>query len=397
VASRPPAQKERRGRAAWADPVGQTCRDPGAAAQRVAVPAIMRPSGVPSPFISALKLRFRARACCGLGLLMIGCGAANSGSAATGGAGGTERGGSGSTPNGVGGTTGDVAQEGAPSIGACRVFPVDNAWNRDVSTLPVHASSDAFIDSIGRDEHVHPDFGTEWEGAPIGIPVTSVVASQPDVPVVFEAYADESDAGPYPIPLGASVEGGPDSDGDRHVIAVDLADCKLYELYRAFPRNGAWHADSGAVFDLGENDEHPYTFTSADAAGLPIFPGLVRYEEVVLRGELRHAVRFTVSRSRRALIAPARHYAGAGNEADLPPMGLRLRMKQSHDCTGYAAPARVICDGLKRYGMLVADNGSDWYLSGAPDPRWDDDALGDLKQITGDAFEAVETGPIQTY
>lgn len=285
----------------------------------------------------------------------------------------------------------------APAIGACRVFPADSAWNQDVSALPVHARSDVFIDSIGRYGRVHPDFGTEWEGAPIGIPVTAVEASQPDVPVVFTAYGGESDPGPYPIPLDAAVEGGPDGDGDRHVIAVDLDDCKLYELYRAFPRDGQWHADSGAVFELSRNDEHPFTFTSADAAGLPILPGLVRYEEVMLVGELRHAVRFTVSRSRRALVAPARHYAGAGDDESLPPMGLRLRMKQSHDCAGYSRPAQVICAGLKRYGMLVADNGSSWYLSGAPDPRWDDDALGDLKQITGDAFEVVETGPIQTY
>ena len=181
------------------------------------------------------------------------------------------------------------------------------------------------------------------------------------------------------------------------MVAVDLADCKLYELYRAFPQSDVWHADSGAVFDLARNDEHPFTFTSADAAGLPIFPGLVRYEEIVSRRELRHAVRFTVSRSRRAVVAPARHHAGSSDDPSLPPMGLRLRMKQSYDCSGYSEPARVICAGLKRYGMIVADNGSDWYLSGAPDPRWDDDALGDLKQIPGDAFEVVETGPILSY
>jgi hypothetical protein len=326
----------------------------------------------------------------GLCVLVIGCGSAGSGGADLGGSAG---------PAGAAGTasTGEGSAVGAPTIGACRVFPADNAWNQDVSALPVHPSSDAFIDSIGRDDHVHPDFGSEWEGAPIGIPVTSVVASQPDLPVVFTAYGDESDPGPYPIPLAASVEGGAASDGDRHVIAVDLGDCKLYELYRAFPRDAEWHADSGAVFDLNTNDEHPFTFTSADAAGLPIFPGLVRYEEVVLGGALRHAVRFTVSRSRRALVAPARHHAGAGDDPSLPPMGLRLRMKQGYDCSAYSEPARVICSGLKRYGMLVADNGSDWYVSGAPDPRWDDDALGDLKQITGDAFEVVETGPIQTY
>ncbi len=341
---------------------------------------------------------------CGLCVGVLGCGSgdpgstsASGGGAGAGGAGGahvTHRGDE-QDPGGGGPSSGGSA--GAPSIGNCSVFPADNSWNRDVSTLPVHADSDAFIESIGRDAHVHPDFGTEWQGAPIGIPYATVIASQRQVPVVFTAYGDESDAGPYPIPLGAGIEGGPDSDGDRHVIAVDLADCKLYELYRAFPQSDAWHADSGAVFDLTTNDEHPFTFTSADAAGLPIFPGLVRYDEVMLSRALRHAVRVTVSRSRRALIAPARHHAGASDDPALPPMGLRLRMKPSHDCSSYSEPAQIICAGLKRYGMIVADNGSSWYLSGAPDPRWDDDALGDLKQLTGDAFEALETGPIQTY
>lgn len=294
-------------------------------------------------------------------------------------------------------THGGDPNQDASSLDGCGVFPADNAWNMDVSALPVHPDSDTFIDSIGRDDRVHPDFGTEWEGAPIGIPFITVGAGEPRVPIVFTAYGDESDPGPYPVPLDAPIEGGPDSDGDRHVIAVDTSDCTLYELYRAFPRDGAWHADSGAVFDLTRNDEHPYTFTSADAAGLPIFPGLVRYDEVMLDGELRHAVRFTASRTRRALIAPARHHAGASDDPSLPPMGLRLRMKQSHDCSDYSEPAQVVCAGLKRHGLLLADNGSDWYLSGAPDPRWDDGALGDLKQITGDAFEVVQTGAIETY
>jgi hypothetical protein len=358
-------------------------------------------------------MRLWSWACCGLGVWVSGCG--SDGSDATGGAhggaagsrvsdsgdsggsGGSSgsSGSSGATPGGAG--TSSVPDMTPPSLGTCRVFPADNAWNQDVSALPVHADSDTFIDSIGRDDHVHPDFGTEWEGAPIGIPFISVGAGEPSVPIQFVAYGDESDPGPYPLPLDAPIEGGADSDGDRHVIAIDTSACKLYELYRAFPAGNAWDADSGAVFDLRTNDEHPYTFTSADAAGLPIFPGLVRYDEVVTQGELRHAVRFTVSRSRRALIAPARHHAGASDDPSLPPMGLRLRMKASYDCSSYSAEARVICAGLKRYGLLLADNGSDFYLSGAPDPRWDDDALGDLKQVTGDAFEAVETGPIVTY
>jgi hypothetical protein len=300
--------------------------------------------------------------------------------------------------SGAGGSSSSNAAGTSPHIGDCPVFPGDNPWNREISALPVRADSNAFIDSIGRSDHVHPDFGTEWQGAPIGIPFVTVSAAQRKVPIDFTAYADESDSGPYPVPADAPIEGGNDADGDRHVLVVDTGACVLYELYRAFPESGgAWSADSGAVFQLAINDEHPYEWTSADAAGLPIFPGLVRYDEVINEGALRHAVRFTVSRSRRALVPPARHYASSSDASDLPPMGLRLRMKQSYDCSSYSAPARVVCDGLKHYGLMVADNGSDWYLSGAPDPRWDDDAIGDLKRITGDAFEVVDTGPIQTY
>jgi hypothetical protein len=302
--------------------------------------------------------------------------------------------------SGLGGSGGTLTSTSgsAPHIGPCPVFPADNPWNQDVSALAVRADSDSFIDSIGRGDYVHPDFGTQWQGAPIGIPFVTVSASQLEVPIDFLAYGDESDSGPYPVPANAPVEGGSDADGDRHVLVVDTDACTLYELYRAFPKSGgAWSADSGAVFQLSTNDEHPLHWTSADAAGLPILPGLVRYDEVVTEGALRHAVRFTVSRSRRAIVAPARHYASSSDAANLPPMGLRLRMKQSYDCSSYSAPARVVCDGLKRYGLIVADNGSDWYLSGAPDPRWDDDALGDLKRVSGDAFEVVDTGPIETY
>ena len=287
---------------------------------------------------------------------------------------------------------------GSPRIGPCPVFPADSPWNTDVSAAAVHVDSDRFIDSIGREKHLHPDFGTIWDGAPIGIPFALVDASQPAVPIVFTAYGDESDPGPYPVPTDAPIEGGASSDGDRHVLVVDTAACRLYELYRAFPRSdGSWEAASGAVFDLARNDHHPFSWTSADAAGLPIFPGLARYEEVAQQGEVRHALRFTVSRSRRAVVAPARHYASSNDDPALPPMGLRLRMKASYDCGAYSSLAQVLCRGLKRYGMIVADNGSDWYISGAPDGRWDDDALGDLKRVPGDAFEVVHTGPIETY
>lgn len=333
--------------------------------------------------------------------VLAACGSTNdaSGPEGSAGSGGSGSGSSGSGSSGSGGSGGPngVASQ-PPTLGDCSVFPADSAWNLDVSALPVRADSDTLVASMGTGDHVHPDFGTEWEGAPIGIPFVNVSESQPLVPIEFTAYGDESDPGPYPIPAGAPIEGGPDADGDRHLLVVDTDSCTLYELYRAFPQDdGSYEADSGAVFDLSRNDEHPMGWTSADAAGLPILPGLVRYEEVVEQGELRHAVRFTASRTRRGLIPPARHYASNSDDASLPPMGLRLRMKASYDCSSYSREARVICAGLKKHGLILADNGSDWYLSGAPDPRWDDDALGDLKQIPGSAFEAVDTGAMQTY
>jgi hypothetical protein len=292
--------------------------------------------------------------------------------------------------------TGGLFQGGAPSVEGCTIFPADNPWNQDVSGLDVHPNSDAFIDSIGRDTGMHADFGTVWEGAPIGIPFTVATASTPMIPVEFVAYPEESDPGPYPIPPGAPIEGGGVEDGDRHVIVVDTESCTLYELYRAFPMNegAAWQADSGAVFDLATNDDHPEGWTSADAAGLPIFPGLVKYEEIVENGSLDHAVRITVSSSQAGYIHPARHYASDDGDPDLPPMGLRLRMKADYDCSGYSTEVQTICAGFKRYGLIVADNGSDWYVSGAPDSRWNDEALADIANIVGDAFEVVYTGDV---
>ncbi len=282
-----------------------------------------------------------------------------------------------------------------PSGGACPTFPADNPWNTDVSTRPVHARSAAWVGSIGSSTRLHPDFGTFWDGGPIGIPFVHVGADQPKVPVSFE-YDDESDPGPYPIPANAPIEGGPSSDGDRHVIVIDDAACKLYELYAAYPRNGgaSWSAGSGAVFDLRSNALRPDHWTSADAAGLPIYPGLVRYDEVVGEGLIDHALRFTISDSQRGFIHPATHFASDITDANVPPMGARFRMKASYSCAAYSAEVKVICAALKRYGMIVADNGSDWYVSGQHDPRWDDDAIGDLKRIPGSAFEAVDTGPV---
>jgi hypothetical protein len=328
-----------------------------------------------------------------VGLGLLGCGDSNGGA---GGAGGNEETG----PSGPGsGPSGPSGSGGGGSIESCTVFPADNPWNQDISALPVHPDSDAFIDSIGRDTGMHADFGTEWEGAPIGIPFVTVTSSQAKVPIDFVAYGDESDPGPYPIPPDAPVEGGPDGDGDRHVLAIDTDACVLYELYRAFPQSGgsSWEADSGAVFDLKTNDHHPEQWTSADAAGLPIFPGLARYDEVVEDGVVPHALRFTVSQSQAGYIFPARHYASSDSDPSLPPMGLRVRMKASHDCSSYSNEVQVLCTAFKKYGLIVADNGSDWYVSGAPDPRWDDEALGDIANITGDAFEVVYTGDVQTY
>jgi hypothetical protein len=281
---------------------------------------------------------------------------------------------------------------GGGTVSACTIFPPENPWNQDVSGLPVHPNSDAYISSIGEDANVHPDFGTEWEGAPIGIPYVTVSGDANSVEIEYTAYGEESDPGPFPIPLDAPIEGGPDSDGDRHAIALDLENCKLYELYRAFPVDGHFEADSGVEWDLTRNDSHPPGCTSADAAGLPIFPGLVRYDEVVEQGAIHHALRFTVSRSQRAYVAPATHYASSNTDPSLPPMGLRVRMKAGYDCSGYSDEARVVCDALKKYGMILADNGSNWYISGAPDARFSDANIGDLKQIPGSAFEAVDTG-----
>ncbi|HEY7137436.1 MAG TPA: hypothetical protein VIB48_20435 [Acidimicrobiia bacterium] len=276
------------------------------------------------------------------------------------------------------------------SLHGCPVFPADNAWNQDVSALPVSSQSAAYITSIGLTGHLHADFGG---GGAYGIPYVTVQA-EPGVPVNFTAYGDESDPGPYPVPLAAPVEGGASSDGDRHVLAVDTDHCKLYEMYRAFPRGNHWDADAGAVFDLRSDALRPDGWTSTDAAGLPVFPGLVRYDEVS-SGAIHHALRFTVARTQKGFIHPATHDASSSTDPTLPPMGLRLRLKASFDTTPFHGEARVVLDALKRYGMIVADNGSNWYITGASDPRWNDTDLNQLKTVPGSAFEAVDTGPIR--
>jgi hypothetical protein len=297
-------------------------------------------------------------------------------------------------PGGGGGTPG--LGPGA-SLDGRRAFPADNPWNRDVSGDPVDPASATLIASCGGTARVHPDFGTVWDGAPNGIPYVVVSGSQGRVPVTFD-YDDESDPGPYPVPADAPIEGGPDGAGDRHVLVIDRDDWKLYELYDAHPQNGgtSWHAGSGAVFDLNSNALRPSGWTSADAAGLPIFPGLVRYDEVVDRKEVAHALRFTCPRTRRAYLAPATHWASSSTDASLPPMGMRVRLKSSVDENAFPEYVRPIIRSLKKYGMLLADNGSSFYLSGAPDPRWNDDTLASLGQLHGSDFEVVRMGALVT-
>ncbi len=282
----------------------------------------------------------------------------------------------------------------------CSILPADNPWNTDISGYPVHANSDAFIASIGAGGSLHADFGTVWAGAPNGIPYVEVDANTPLQAVEF-MYSDESDPGPYPIPADAPIEGGPDGDGDRHILMLDRQACTLYELYYAWPpgqgenpHQDRWYAGSGAIFDLTTNDLRPDYWTSADAAGLPIFPGLVRYEEAVEQGQINHALRFTIVDSQRGFIHPATHFASNSDDPDRPPMGLRLRLKAGYDISGFSPEIQVILQALKTYGMFVADNGSDWYISGAPDPRWNDDHLHELGDVPGSAFEVVDTGPI---
>lgn len=278
----------------------------------------------------------------------------------------------------------------APTIGGCPLFPPNNIWNRDISKLPVHPNSAHFIQSIGLQGHVHADFGAGlYHGAPIGIPYVVVPGKQKLVPVHFD-YASESDPGPYPIPAKAPIEGGILSSGDRHVIVVNSGTCKLYEMFAAYPQsNGSWKAGSGAVWNLNSNALRPKTWTSADAAGLPILPGLVRYDEVAA-GVINHALRFTVNRTQRAFLWPARHYASADTDPNLPPMGLRLRLKASVDISSFSPQNRVILRALKHYGMIVADNGSSWYISGVPDSRWNNSDLHELSKISGPDFEVVD-------
>jgi hypothetical protein len=271
-----------------------------------------------------------------------------------------------------------------PNAPRCPVFPKTSPWNTRVDSLPVAPNSDAIIRSIGADTGLHPDFGSGlYQGGAIGIPFDVVTKKARRSHVTFD-YADESDAGPYPIPRSVHVESG----RDRHALLVDRDACRLYELYALTRTPRGWHAGSGAIWSLRSNRLRPAGWTSADAAGLPILPGLARYDEVA-RGVIDHALRFTAERTRRAYVYPARHYASSRTDPYLPPMGLRVRLKASVDVRGFPRQARIVLTALKRYGMLLADNGSSWYVSGAPDPRWNNDALHTLGRVSGSDFEVV--------
>ena len=313
-------------------------------------------------------------------------------------------GGGGTTPSaGIGAITPSAAPSATPSsapvssgrepsVAGCQIFPSNNPWNTDISSLPVDPNSAAYLASMNASTtFLHPDFGSN---PTYGIPYTSVPGSQPFVPIMFTLYGSQSDPGPYPIPANAPVEGGPGATGDRHVIVVDSGNCKDYEMYAAQYVGPGWDAGSGAVFNLSSNALRPDYWTSADAAGLPILAGLVRYDEAAQNGAIYHALRFTVHATQAGFIHPATHYASSSTDPSLPPMGLRVRLKASFDVSPFTGASHAVLVALQHYGMLVADNGSDWFITGATDTRWDDNDLNQLKTVPASAFEVVQTGTI---
>jgi hypothetical protein len=276
-------------------------------------------------------------------------------------------------------------------------FPADNLWNQDISSAPVDANSSAIINFIGGAIGLHPDFGTgQYNGQSVGIPYLVVGSQQQPLPITFTAYGSESDPGPMPIPVNTLIEGYPaPGSGDRHVLVLDNNNCFLYELYNAYPNAASWNADSAAVWDLTTDEKRPYTWTSADAAGLPVFPGLARYDDVAA-GQIKHALRFTLQSSRAAFVPPASHWAANSTNALAAPMGMRLRLKASFDISSFSAANQAILTALKKYGMIMADNGSSMYISGAPDARWDNNDLHNLGSVTASDFEVVQMNPIYT-
>ena len=302
----------------------------------------------------------------------------------------------------VGGSTQAASCSGmTPGAGASlngfRAFPDDSLWNKDISAAPVDLNSSGIINFIGGTVSLHADFGAgQYNGSYMGIPYLVVGAQQPMTDVNYMAYGDESDPGPMPIPISANIEGYPNpGTGDRHVLVLDNANCFLYELYSSYPQTSSWNADSGAVWDLQANEQRPYQWTSADAAGLPVFPGLIRYDEVA-SGQIRHAIRFTLARSRAAFIPPASHWAANSTDPNAPPMGMRLRLRASFDVSGYSAANQVILNAMKKYGLILADNGSSMYISGAPDDRWDNNDLHQLGNVHASDFEVVQMNPVYT-
>ena len=292
------------------------------------------------------------------------------------------------------------------SLNGAVPFPKSNAWNTDISSEPVDPNSDNLIASIGMTTGLHPDFGSRtYDGSIIGIPYIVVSGSQPLMPIKITLYKSQSDPGPYPVPPDAPIEGykpdGHKFGGDRHVLVIDMDDNRLFEMWRAFPEtNNSWRCESGAIFDLNSNDVRPTAkpgWTSADAAGLPIFPGLVRYDEVE-EGEIRHALRFTVQNTREAYVAPANHWASSSTDPNLPPMGMRVRLKASFVIpASYSHATKVILRALQKYGMMVADNGSNWFISGAPDSHWNNNLLvNELREVQGSNFEVVKMDKIVT-
>ena len=283
------------------------------------------------------------------------------------------------------------------SLNGYRPFPADSLWNADISSAQTDLNSNAIINFIGGNVGLHPDFGSgQYQGSYMGIPYLVVNSQQPLLSINYMAYGDESDPGPMPIPVNANIEGYPNpGSGDRHVLVLDSANCFLYELYSSYPQSASWNADSGAVWDLQANEQRPYGWTSADAAGLPIFPGLIRYDEVAA-GSINHALRFTLAQTRAAMTPPASHWAANSTNPSAPPMGMKLRLKASFDTSGYSAANQVILKAMKKYGLILADNGSSMYISGAPDDRWNNDDLHNLGNVHASDFEVVQMNPVYT-
>ncbi len=338
----------------------------------------------------------------GSAAVMAGCGGSGStsgGSGGSGGGGGSTGGGGGGGGTGAGTAACSVASLGAgASLNGFRPFTSANLWNTDISAAAVDPNSTAIVNFIGGSTGLHADFGSGlYQGSNIGIPYVVVSGTQSLANINFTAYGDESDPGPMPVPSNAPIEGDPNpGTGDRHVLVIDNANCFLYEMDASYPNNdGSWNADSAAVWDLTADGQRPYTWTSADAAGLPIFPGLIRYDEVAA-GRIQHAIRFTLQRSQAAFIPPASHWAANNSNSLAAPMGMRLRLKSSFDISGYSAANQVILTAMRNYGLIMADNGSSMYISGVPDSRWDNNDLHNLGQVPASAFEVLQMSPVYT-